>query len=1173
VKRSPLIVCAVLGLGAICHAHEPVDPDHRHAYTLSIDGDATLTLACGLTVPKIRDSRGFPPASVGIGRSNPSDEDLSYAYQLWRADQFVAAWRDPATNVVTLLRMAYPLPREDRPGTILPADVFYRDTRSLAAAEYPHITVETIQDWLNAYYWEGEISRAVPVLPRQTAFQECLKFNVTENGKPRLVYVFRLKGGKKVELEPEACYVLEIKAEKELGREHEKFAEQFLENVAFDPAAHMAERDFWKTESFDSFVRANAVRGIANLADEWKDFQYGDFVLVANNPACFDSAEADLRDLQNVYNLFPTVLYPCGPTSERSVCVIRLYATAWEFEDCMPRSRKWANGAYTPNNNEILLRGWSHKVTVHESAHQYIHLANGRRGVSEWFNEGFACYFSGCKADGNRLVAEPINSGHLLISMMRDNELSTVAKVFTVEDFYEDKKMSQNATDSSTILKISKNYTSSWGIIFFLREAPARYPGKGYEAIIPLYWETLQKTGDHKKATEIVMHNLTMPTFLADFREFFLTLEDEYKNREKGKRRTDPKCDCEYCQFLRRTHQPYPPELSLGDEPAASATSPGSSSSKTRTQKVGAQGESAGASYSQKAASAKPKASSASTREAAKLKKWNAAVGTLAFIGLLVAGWRIFWGRKLFVWALLLSAGQLFGASATTNDYTYIYRVVGNQVEICNESACAVTPEPEGHLSIPAMLDGHPVTSIGDNAFVRCTKLTSVTLPDSVIAIGAYAFAECPALASVALPKSVALVGDGAFYSCHKLASVTLPDSVAAIGEGAFFQCSSLTNVTLPAAVTAIGDWTFSRCFRLTSVTISNAVSTIGNDAFSGCASLASVTIPDSVTNVGDRAFKWCSGLKAVTIPYSVVSLGQEVFAGCTSLDAVRLPQSISAIGGRAFEWCSALKTIALPNSVTAIGDRAFYGCRRLTAVTMPDSVTAIGSYAFAGCHGLEDVEIGRSVTVVGSYAFYECYGLTSVTIPTSVVAIKGSAFSRCAKLFSVMLPDSVTAIDENVFRECTGLTSVVIPPSVRIIEAGAFEKCEYLSSVTIPDSVTAVRDSAFAGCAQLKKAIIGKAVSKIGKSAFAGCSRLTEVTIPTSVTAIGGKAFEGCERLTSVTFAGNAPSSAGKDMYELTPDTLTSTIMPGSKGWGAHIPGFWKDRPVRYQEPKSATE
>ncbi|MEI7901010.1 MAG: leucine-rich repeat domain-containing protein [bacterium] len=700
---------------------------------------------------------------------------------------------------------------------------------------------------------------------------------------------------------------------------------------------------------------------------------------------------------------------------------------------------------------------------------------------------------------------------------MKDSELSTVANVFTVEDFYEDKEMERNPKNPAAALRRAKNYTSSWGIIYFLREAPAAYPGKGYETIIPLYWETFQKTGDAKKATDIVLQNLKMHTFLSDFKDYFLSFEEEYIRREKRRHKTDPICDCEYCEYLRRTNQTYPPELLLGAESSASERTPAAGSAKPRSTKLKTQKEEA----------ADPQASDAVTQRPANRDKWTTAIGAFVLACLLIAGVRYYKGRKLFMLAALLSAGPLFGEVATTNGYTFIYRVAGNMAEIFNDATCAVMPQPEGALSIPSTLDGYPVTAIGDGAFDRCAKL----------------------------------------------ASVKIPDSVTAIGEGAFFQCSSLKSVEIPTSVTAIRDWTFSRSFRLDSVTIGNSVSTIGSEAFSGCTGLTSLKIPDSVTAIGDRAFKWCSGLNAMTIPDSVTAIGQEVFAGCSSLAAVTIPGSVTAIGSGAFEWCSALTTVKLTDSVTTIGDHAFYGCYRLTAVKMPDSVTTVGRCAFAGCYALDDAELGDSVTFIGSFAFYECYGLTSVALPDCVTTISDSAFFRCARLLSVMIPDTVTAIGERVFRECTSLTSVRIPPSMQIIGAGAFEKCESLTSVTLPDSVTAIRDSAFAGCSRLRKAVIGNAVSKIGKRAFADCSSLLDVTIPDSATSIGSRAFEGCSRLTSVTYAGNAPPSVGTAIYDFTPDTLTSYIMPGSKGWGDTIPGLWKERPVRYQVTKSMIE
>lgn len=571
---SVLVACVLPGIVTAGREYEQINADQRPRITLSLDGEETLALACGLTVPRIKYSRGFPGVTVGIMRSNPSDEDLSSAYQLWKVDQFVATWRDPATNVVSLLQMAYPFPRRYRPEQRLPANQYYLDTRTEAAEGYSSISQDNIHDWLYTYY-QGRYSTDFKPIWTGPGLKTCTKYTAYIGGLAHLIYVFNVKNEKGVIAGQTPYFILDITTGKpSISTALDQFAEQFLKKITFDPVAYLTARDFWNTEPFESFMSANAVRSIINLADEWKDFHYDHFILLANNPVCFDFASEGLIHLENVYRLFPSVLPACNPESEQSVAVLRVFATAWEYEDCLPRSRKWSGGVYA-GNDEILLRGWSAEVTVHEAAHQYMHLATGRRGVSTWFNEGFACYFGGCKVVDGQLVAEPIDSGHLLISMVKKKEMSIIEDVFTVRDFYQDEELERNPRSPSAALKRAKNYAATWGVIYFLREAPPSYPGKDYDLLIPLYWETLQKTGDADSATRAVLRKLTMTTFLDDFREYFLSLEEVYK--EKERKRGDPKCGCEYCEMLRRTRQPYPPELSLcadDHSPASKADAP-----------------------------------------------------------------------------------------------------------------------------------------------------------------------------------------------------------------------------------------------------------------------------------------------------------------------------------------------------------------------------------------------------------------------------------------------------------------------------------------------------------------------------------------------------------------------------------------------------------------------
>ena len=241
----------------------------------------------------------------------------------------------------------------------------------------------------------------------------------------------------------------------------------------------------------------------------------------------------------------------------------------------------------------------------------------------------------------------------------------------------------------------------------------------------------------------------------------------------------------------------------------------------------------------------------------------------------------------------------------------------------------------------------YEVTSIGKDAFLYCSGLTSITIPNSVKSIGEYAFDGCSGLTAITIPNSVTSIGKGAFSGCVSLTSITIPNSVTSIGERAFYKCSGLTAITIPNSVTSIGKGAFAWCSRLTSITIPNSVTSIGENAFSICSGLTSITIPNSVTSIGKDAFIWCEGLTSISIPNSVTS-----------------------IGNGAFYSCNALTSITIPNSVTSIGEKAFYCCPRLTSITIPNSVTSIGGGAFNGCSSLKSIKIPKSLTNIGVDAF-----------------------------------------------------------------------------------------------------------------------------------------------------------------------------------------------------------
>jgi hypothetical protein len=115
-----------------------------------------------------------------------------------------------------------------------------------------------------------------------------------------------------------------------------------------------------------------------------------------------------------------------------------------------------------------------------------------------------------------------------------------------------------------------------------------------------------------------------------------------------------------------------------------------------------------------------------------------------------------------------------------------------------------------GTFSIPSS-----VTSINNEAFKGCTKLTAVTIPESVTSIGYEAFANCSSLTSISLPNNVKTIQYGTFARCSALSSVTLPNNLCAIWRHSFLDCISLTNITLPQSLWSFDGGSFTGCASL----------------------------------------------------------------------------------------------------------------------------------------------------------------------------------------------------------------------------------------------------------------------------------------------------------------------------------------------------------------------
>ena len=286
----------------------------------------------------------------------------------------------------------------------------------------------------------------------------------------------------------------------------------------------------------------------------------------------------------------------------------------------------------------------------------------------------------------------------------------------------------------------------------------------------------------------------------------------------------------------------------------------------------------------------------------------------------------------------------------------------------------------------------HPDTKIiADNAFGYSRNLTSITIPQGVIAIGKWAFSSCDNLYELRIPDSVTAIGPGITYSSENITGIWVGENNASYTSdslGILFNKDQTVLLQAPAQLSG-------------SYVVAEGVTEIGGYAFSYCKGLTSVTLPNSVTNIGESAFYYCNGLVSATLPNGITNIQSDTFFSCT-----------------------ALTEITIPDSVTAIDDDAFAACESLASVIIPDSVISIGR-AFASCIGLKEVVIGSNLTTIGDQAFSDCSSLVSVNIPDSVIRIGEMAFCWCTSLKEVTIGSNVAVIDESAFCYLENLTDV----------------------------------------------------------------------------------------------------------------------------------------------------
>mgnify|MGYP000865704981 CR=1 FL=1 len=179
-------------------------------------------------------------------------------------------------------------------------------------------------------------------------------------------------------------------------------------------------------------------------------------------------------------------------------------------------------------------------------------------------------------------------------------------------------------------------------------------------------------------------------------------------------------------------------------------------------------------------------------------------------------------------------------------------------------------------------------------AFLECTNIKSVILPNTLTAIGTQAFWGS-SLVSISIPASVEEIRGSAFFGCSSLKTVTFEKGSKLKTVAGFSHCTSLTTIEIPASVETIGQYAFNDCTSLHTVTFEKGskLKTISNGAFAFCWALTTVDMSacTQVTVIGEYAFSDDSKLQLFKIgTRTPPSCGNDVFTGINSYSVLKVP-------------------------------------------------------------------------------------------------------------------------------------------------------------------------------------------------------------------------------------------------------------------------------------------
>lgn len=405
------------------------------------------------------------------------------------------------------------------------------------------------------------------------------------------------------------------------------------------------------------------------------------------------------------------------------------------------------------------------------------------------------------------------------------------------------------------------------------------------------------------------------------------------------------------------------------------------------------------------------------------------------------------------------------------------------------------------------------ITNIGDDCFYGCSLLNNIIIPSSITSIPKNCFNGCTALTNVSSSDYINYIGDNAFYECKNM--VTYPNllNLTYLGESCFYGCSNITSVTLTSNVGVFKNNWFRNCSKLTNINLSNAI--IANKSYINTI----ITGPNDIYNYTLSNYN----ITNCILPNNITDLIDNLFYNCVSLLEISIPESVTSIYSSCFNGCNGLKNINITNNIKRIDNKAFYECLNLNGVTFSpalSTLTYIGNECFKSCILLTGISLPNSLNFIGDKCFQGCSELRIVNFNQGVLQeIPKDCFNNCLNLYAITLPNNLNIISQYAFKYCISLENISFGNNFTTLNDSCFEDCSNIKELILSDSITEIGDNCFKGCNNITSIYFGQKISKIPENIFKDLNKLREITFhPNSkLTTFSNKMFDGCINLIKV--------------------------------------------------------